>query len=179
MFRTGLLLTALVSPLALAEVPVDPHQVWVSVGSNMATGRNAFDLGFGYQLGYRYHFNDHLAVDAAWVEQSGGLGTAFSLGLLQESLDYRGATLGLKGTLPVSSWSYAFIRAGVNYGKATHEIRYQGEERFDYQGVRPYIGGGVGFRLGQHWDLTAEYQHIAMDNGFASNSALMGLGYRF
>ncbi|MBW3138520.1 porin family protein [Ferrimonas balearica] len=179
MFRTGLLLTALFSPLAQANAPAAPHQFWISAGSNTATGRNAFDVGFGYQLGYRYHFNEHLAADVAWVEQNGGLGSALSLGLLQESLDYQGATLGLKGTLPVNDWCHVFVRAGINYGTATHEIRNKDEVRLTYQGVRPYLGGGVGFRLGQHWDLTAEYQHIDMDNGFASNSALMGLGYRF
>ncbi|MBY6188629.1 porin family protein [Marinobacter hydrocarbonoclasticus] len=179
MFRTGFLLSALFVPLALAQSPVPTQQVTVSVGSNTATGRDAFDLGLGYQLGYRYHFNQHLALDAAWVEQSGGLGSALTLGLIQESLDYHGATLGLKGTLPVSSGFELFVRGGANYGTASHEIRTSDTRREKHRGVRPYVGGGLAFRMGQHWDLSLEYQHLDMAEGFASNSALMGLGYRF
>jgi outer membrane immunogenic protein len=161
------LFIAILSGVSAATAQEEHHEIsaqgtgfFTKDSSQSGINQHATDTG-GFLLSYRYHFNRWLAADASYGYDRNTQQNVTSTGRLNVEADVHQATGALVLTVPRSILKFnPYVLAGAGAlvfdptGKAGDFVpgaRYQAKAAFVY-------GGGVDYKLTQHFALRVEYR---------------------
>lgn len=161
--------------------------------ANGATGLSSSDSGnpTKWRLQGGYRFNPNLAVEAGYIDFGKAKYTAStSGGSAQGSLKAGGVDVAALLSLPLSDSFSVFGKAGVAAAKVDSRLSASGavvaaSGDASTHVVRPLLGVGALYKLSDHLDLRADYDHVSglgksgKTGKMTANMVSLGVAYNF
>ncbi|OGU53246.1 MAG: hypothetical protein A2199_11600 [Hydrogenophilales bacterium RIFOXYA1_FULL_63_33] len=161
--------------------------------ANGATGLSSSDSGnrTKWRLQGGYRFNPNLAVEAGYIDFGKAKYTAStSGGSAQGSLKAGGVDVAALLSLPLGDSLSVFGKAGVVAAKVDSRLAASGAAvaasgDASTHVVRPLLGVGALYKLSDHVDLRADYDHVSglgksgKTGKMTANMVSLGVAYNF
>ncbi|MBC2730805.1 outer membrane beta-barrel protein [Thiobacillus sp.] len=182
-----------VGEITRSNLSLDRNHFDGALLANGATGLSSSDSGNStkWRLQGGYRFNPNLAVEAGYIDFGKAKYTAsYSGGSAQGSLKAGGVDVAALLSLPLSDSFSVFGKAGVVAAKVDSRLSASGAAvaasgDASTHVVRPLLGVGALYKLSDHVDLRADYDHVSglgksdKTGKMGANLFSLGLAYNF
>ncbi|MBS0330676.1 MAG: outer membrane beta-barrel protein, partial [Proteobacteria bacterium] len=182
-----------VGEITRSNLSLDRNHFDGALLANGATGLSSSDSGNStkWRLQGGYRFNPNLAVEAGYIDFGKAKYTAsYSGGSAQGSLKAGGVDVATLLSLPLSDSFSVFGKAGVVAAKVDSRLAASGvavaaSGDASTHVVRPLLGVGALYKLSDHVDLRADYDHVSglgksdKTGKMTANMVSLGLAYNF
>ena len=182
-----------VGEITRSNLSLDRNHFDSALLANGATGLSSGDSGnpTKWRLQGGYRFNPNLAVEAGYIDFGKAKYTAaYTGGSAQGSLKAGGVDVAALVGLPLNDSFSVFAKAGVVAAKVDSRLAASGAAvaasgDASTHVVRPLLGLGAIYKLSDHVDLRADYDHVSglgksdKTGKMTANMVSLGVAYNF
>ena len=187
--KLKIVMAALITAMAGAPAQAGEWFVGAAVGASgidevvdLADSRTTLDeVTTSFRLFGGYQFNDYFGLEGGYVDFGNvGLDIASGIGAIAASASADGFTFAGIANVPIGERFSLHARLGSISWKAKTRFRITGTSISNELdgGTDAFFGLGAGVSLGEHWDLSADYERYHLED-ITPGIFSLGLRYRF